>query len=339
MTPDLEILHFEMARMRYFEEALGDLWRRGLISGEMHLGVGEEAIAAGIAAHLEAGDGLALDYRPTPVLVGRGLDLESMLREMLGSEEGLCRGHGGHMHLLSPEHLALSTGIVGSTAPLGLGLALSAQVLRPGRVAIAVFGDGAANQGMVMESLNLARVWKLPVVFVCKDNGWAVTTRSSHLTAGSLAGRARAFGLPVRTLDGRDVNNVWKAAGWAIDRARRGRGPTFLLMRCRRPRGHFEDDQLVRAVRHPGELARLMPDLMRKSIASGAGVRHRIEAWRTVIATIVRVAVDQWLSRWDPLRRSRSRIGKEKAAELEARARSEIDAAVDAALSGIGATP
>lgn len=339
MTPDLEALYLDMARMRYFEEALGELWGRGLISGEMHLGVGEEAIAAGIAAHLESGDGLALDYRPTPLLVGRGLDLESMLLEMLGSEEGLCRGHGGHMHLLSPEHLALSTGIVGSTAPLGIGLALASQVLRPGRVAIAVFGDGAANQGMVMESLNLARVWKLPVVFVCKDNGWAVTTRSSRLTAGSLSGRARAFGLPVRTLDGRDVTSVWKAAGWAIDRARRGRGPTFLLMRCRRPRGHFEDDQLVRAVRHPVELARLMPDLMRKSVAPGAGVRHRIGAWGTVIATILRVAADQWLSRWDPLRRSRPRVGKEKASELEVRARSEIDAAVDAALAASGAAP
>lgn len=339
MIPDLEALHFEMARMRYFEEALGDLWRRGIISGEMHLGVGEEAIAAGLTAHLEAGDGLALDYRPTPVLVGRGLDLESMLLEMLGSDEGLCRGHGGHMHLLSPEHLSLSTGIVGSTAPLGSGLALAAQVLRPGRVAIAVFGDGAVNQGMVMESLNLAKVWELPVVFVCKDNGWAVTTRSSHFTAGSLARRARAFGLPVRTLDGRDVSNVWKSARWAIDRARRGRGPTFLLMRCRRPRGHFEDDQLVRAVRHPGELARLMPDLMRKSVAPGAGVLDRIGAWGTVIATIVRVAADQWLSRWDPLRRTRARIGKEKAAELEGQARSEIAAAVAAALADIGVVP
>lgn len=337
MTPDLDALHLEMARMRHFEEALGELWKRGMISGEMHLGVGEEAIAAGVAAHLEEGDGLALDYRPTPLLVGRGLDLGSLLLEMLGAEEGLCRGHGGHMHLLSPEHLALSTGIVGSTAPLGLGLALSAQVLRPGRVAIAVFGDGAANQGMVMESLNLAKVWELPVVFVCKDNGWAVTTRSSHFTGGSLAGRARAFGLPVRTLDGRNVEAVWKAAGWAIDRARRGRGPTFLLMRCRRPRGHFEDDQLVEAVRHPVELARLMPDLLRKSVAPGANLRRRLGAWATVIATIVRVAADQWLSRWDPLRRSRSRIGKEKAAELEAHARNEIDAAVGDALARIGA--
>lgn len=339
MKPDRPALHLEMARMRRFEEALGELWRRGLISGEMHLGVGEEAIAAGLAAHLVDGDALALDYRPTPLLVGRGLDVETMLLEMLGSEDGLCRGHGGHMHLLSREHLALSTGIVGSTAPLGLGLALAAQMLRPGRVAISVFGDGAANQGMVLESLNLAVVWNLPVVFVCKDNGWAVTTRSRRFTAGSLPDRARAFELPVRTIDGRDVEAVWRAGGWAIDRARAGHGPSFLLMRCRRPRGHFEDDQLVEAVRHPRRLGRLLPELARKSMAPGAGPGQRSAAAWTMTKTITRVAADQWLTRWDPLRVSRSRLGRGVAADLEAKAGAEIAAAVERASRGIGVVP
>jgi pyruvate dehydrogenase E1 component alpha subunit len=337
MKLDRAALHFEMARMRRFEEALAELWQRGLISGEMHLGVGEEAIAAGLAAHLGDGDALALDYRPTPLLVGRGLDLEAMLLEMLGSEEGLCRGHGGHMHLLSPDHLALTTGIVGSSAPLGLGLALAAQLLRPGRVAIAVFGDGAANQGMVLESLNLAVVWDLPLVFVCKDNGWAVTTRSRQLTAGSLAGRARAFGLPVQTVDGRNVESVWKAGRWAVARARAGHGPSFLLLKCRRPRGHFEDDQLVQAVRHPSRLGRLLPDLLRKSVVPGAGARQRLAAWWTVARTITRVATDVWVAGWDPLRISRSRLGRSTAAELESTASSEVAVSVARALHTIGA--
>lgn len=331
-----EALHLQMARMRHFEEALGRLWHRGLISGEMHLGVGEEGIAAGLVAQLRDGDALSLDYRPTPILVGRGVDLDSMLLEMLGSPDGLCGGHGGHMHLLSREHLAHTTGIVGSTAPVGLGLALSAQLLRPGRVAISVFGDGAANQGMVMESLNLAAVWKLPVVFVCKDNGWAVTTRSRSLTAGGLAARARSFGMPVLEADGRDVRAVWRVARRAVDRARRGGGPTFLILGCRRPRGHFEDDQLVDAVRHPSRFRQLLPEIVGKSRVEGASRRERAAALRQVSATVGRVAMDQWLTRWDPLRTSRRRLGRRVAADLEARAAAEVSAAVERALAGTG---
>jgi TPP-dependent pyruvate/acetoin dehydrogenase alpha subunit len=337
--PDLPGLHLQMARMRRLEEALGELWHRGLLSGELHLGVGEEAIAAGVTAHVEDGDALALDYRPTPFLLGRGLDLRSLVLEMLGAEEGLCRGRGGHMHLFSPEHLALSTGVVGSTAPLGLGLALSAQQLRPGRVAWSVFGDGAANQGMVLESLNLAAVWRLPLVLLCKDNGWAVTTRSSALTAGTLAGRARAFGLQVVTADGRDVEQVWHAAGTAVRRARSGGGPTFLLVGCRRPRGHFEDDPLVDAVRHPSRLAELLPELARQGLASGSRPGERVAAAWSVTRTMSRVAADQWLTRWDPLRRSRHRLGASTAEALETRAATEVDAAVAAALACAGVAP
>ncbi|MFW2339414.1 MAG: thiamine pyrophosphate-dependent enzyme, partial [Acidimicrobiia bacterium] len=111
-------LYQQMVKMRLFEEALGDLWLAGLISGEMHLGIGEEGIVAGVLAHMETGDGLALDHRPTPALVGSGVDLEAMALEMLGSDEGLCRGRGGHLHLFDPEHMAASSGIVGAAAPL-----------------------------------------------------------------------------------------------------------------------------------------------------------------------------------------------------------------------------
>ncbi len=159
-----------MVEVRAFELACARLWDLGLIPGEMHLGVGEEAIVAGVMAHVRDGDAIAFDHRSGPPLVARGVDLESLLLEMLGDERGLCRGRGGHMHFLAPEQLAAGTGIVGATAPLACGFALAAERLRPGAVAVAFFGDGAANQGALLEAFNLAAAWKLPVVFVCKDN-------------------------------------------------------------------------------------------------------------------------------------------------------------------------
>jgi pyruvate dehydrogenase E1 component alpha subunit len=328
----LEQLYLQMTRMRRFEEALADLYAGGYVSGEMHLGIGEEAIAAGIAANLREGDALALDYRPTPVLVGRGVDLGSMLAEVLGSEQGLCRGHGGHMHLYSPEHLAVSTGIVGSPAPLGAGLAMAAARFRPGSVAVATFGDGAANQGMVLETLNLAVVWKLPVVFVCKDNGWAVTTRSSRLTGGTLIRRARAFGMPAVTVDGRDVTRVEETMRRSMDRARRGRGPSFVLARCRRPRGHFEDDPLVRAVRHPSELWAMLPELL----GGNSGVTPRVRALARFGRTLLQVAVDQWMTRWDPLQRAARRLSAETTHRLALEASAEMNEAMRWALEQTG---
>lgn len=329
-------LYRQMARIRAVEEALGELWARGLVSGEMHLGVGEEAIAAGTVAHLRDGDAMSLDYRPTPALVARGVDVTSIIAEALGSEQGLCRGYGGHMHLYTPEYLAASTGIVGSPAPLAAGLALAGRRLRPGSVTLAFFGDGAVNQGMVMESLNLATVWRLPVVFVCKDNGWAVTTRSSKLTGGTVAGRARAFGMPATVVDGKDVTKVWKAAGKAVDRARRGGGPSFIVARCRRPRGHFEDDPLVRAVRHPSELWARLPELTGSSSRSKTELGGRLSALTQFIRTLIQVAFEQWILRWDPLRRTARALDSEMVRRIEADVAAEVDEAVDRALAGVG---
>ncbi|HIE17111.1 MAG TPA: hypothetical protein EYP71_02845 [Dehalococcoidia bacterium] len=166
MQPDLWSLYRQMLRSRRFEEAVTSLWEQGKISGEMHLGVGEEAIAAGVAAHVRDGDAMALDHRGTPLMVARGVDPVLLLREFLGKGDSLCGGRGGHMHLFSGEHLVASSGIVGATGPVAAGFALAAQLLHPGRIAVAFFGDGAMNQGMLLESLNLAVAWKLP------DKGW-----------------------------------------------------------------------------------------------------------------------------------------------------------------------
>ncbi|RKX74516.1 MAG: thiamine pyrophosphate-dependent dehydrogenase E1 component subunit alpha, partial [Spirochaetes bacterium] len=215
-----------MLKSRLFEEAVSKLWYDGLISGEMHLGTGEEAIIAGVITHLKDGDAMALDHRPTAAMLMRGVDPVLILREMLGFPDGLCSGMGGHMHLFSREHLAASSGIVGAEGPTAAGFALAAQYLRPGSVAVAFFGDGAMNQGMLMESMNLASVWRLPLLFVCKDDGWAITTQSHRVTGGDLKERARGLGVPAFEVDGADASAVWEAALKAIESARSGEGPT-----------------------------------------------------------------------------------------------------------------
>ena len=193
MPPDLWSLYALMLKSRLFEEAIAKLWHDGLISGEMHLGTGEEAIIAGVVANLREGDAMALDHRGTAALLMRGVDPVLLAREMLGYPDGLCGGMGGHMHLFSKEYLAASSGIVGAEGPAAAGFALAAQYSRPGAVAVAFFGDGAMNQGMLMESMNLASVWNLPVLFVCKDDGWAITTQSVKMTGGDLNQRAQVW--------------------------------------------------------------------------------------------------------------------------------------------------
>ena len=158
VMPELRFLYAQMLKSRLFEEAIAKLWHDGLVSGEMHLGTGEEAIMAGVVTQLQDGDAMALDHRGTAALLMRGVDPVLILRELLGYADGLCGGMGGHMHLFSKEHLAASSGIVGSSGPAAAGFALAAQHLRPGTVAVAFFGEGAMNQGMLLEAINLAAV-------------------------------------------------------------------------------------------------------------------------------------------------------------------------------------
>ena len=225
MLPEHWSLYALMLQSRRLEEAIAQLWHDGLISGEMHLGTGEEAIIAGVVAHLREGDAMALDHRGTAALLMRGVDPVLILRELLGRPDGLCGGMGGHMHLFSKEHLAASSGIVGAAGPAAAGFALAAQHLNPGAMAVAFFGESAMNQGMLLESLNLASAWKLPVLFVCKDDSWGITTQSNTVTGGELNQRAAGLGVPAVQVDGREVGAVWDAARLATKRARSGVGP------------------------------------------------------------------------------------------------------------------
>ncbi|MEJ2677829.1 MAG: thiamine pyrophosphate-dependent dehydrogenase E1 component subunit alpha [Gemmatimonadota bacterium] len=326
-------LYRAMARVRAFELLLLGLWEEGRISGEMHLGTGEEAVAAGLSAHLRDGDALALDHRPTPFMLLRGVDPVAMVREMLGREDGLCRGRGGHMHLFSKAHRAASSGIVGAAAPTGAGFALAAQRLRPGSVALALFGEGAMNQGMVMETLNLAVVWRLPLLFVCKDNGWAITTDSSKVTAGDVQERAAAFGLPTVATDGLDPVAVYEAAGAAVERARSGQGPTFLLARCARLDSHMAGFVMDRVANRPiSEGGAVLRQVAGAALArGGARFAERLASLGSVTERLLHSRAEHRQSATDPLRQARRRW-KDRAGELDA-----IDAEVVEEIAAIRA--
>jgi pyruvate dehydrogenase E1 component alpha subunit len=320
MPFDLWSLYALMLRSRLFEEAIAKLWHEGLISGEMHLGTGEEAIIAGVVAHLRDDDALALDHRGSAALLMRGIDPALLLREMLGYPDGLCGGMGGHMHLYSKERLVASSGIVGAAGPTAAGFALAAQYLRPGTVAVAFFGEGSINQGMLMESMNLASVWNLPVVFVCKNDSWSITTQSNQVTGGSLGDRARGLGISPVEVDGYDVTAVWEAADKAIERARSGQGPTFLHARCVHLEGHFLGFQLIRAVRSPlKEVPGMMGPLLQSFLwPGGTPLRERLAGLKTVNSAFLSTLRDPRRdSANDPIPRVRASLQSEPARLLE----------------------
>lgn len=329
MPPDLWSLYGMMLKSRLFEEAVAQLWQAGRISGEMHLGTGEEGVIAGVMAHLQDGDALALDHRGSAALLMRGVDPVLILRELLGDPDGLCGGQGGHMHLFSKEHLAASSGIIGAGGPAAVGFALAAQVLRPGSVAVAFFGEGAMNQGMMLEALNLAATWSLPVVFVCKDDGWSITAQSDQMTGGSLVERARGLGVTTVEADGREVAEVWEAADGAIQRARSGQGPAFLLARCVHFEGHFLGFQLIRIARNPlGEGGKLAGPLAQSFLRpGGAGWGERLAGQRAILDTLQATRRDPRRDPAnDPLLRVKLRLKDkpDRLQELENQIRGEI---------------
>ena len=340
MPPDLWSLYSLMLKSRLYEEAIAQLWNDGLISGEMHLGTGEEAIIAGVVAHLREGDAMALDHRGTAALLMRGVGPVPILRELLGYPDGICGGMGGHMHLFSKEFLAASSGIVGAEGPTAVGFALSAHYLRQGAIAVAFFGDGAMNQGMLMESINLASVWNLPVLFVCKDDGWAITTQSKGVTGGDLNERARGLGVPAVEVDGFDASKVWEASCSAIERARSGQGPTFLHARCVHFEGHFLGFQLIRMVRNPlREIPGIAIPLTKSFLhPGGAGLGERLAGLKTVITAVLATMRDPRRdSANDPIRHARITLQSDpvRLQELEDKAAIEVNNALESALAEV----
>ena len=340
MPIDLWSLYALMLKSRLFEESVTQLWKEGLISGEMHLGTGEEAIIAGVVTHLEEQDAMALDHRGTAAMLMRGIDPILILRELLGKPDGLCGGMGGHMHLFSKPHLTASSGIVGAEGPTAAGFALAAQYLNPGAISVAFFGEGAMNQGMLMESLNLAAVWQLPVVFVCKDDSWSITTQSDTVTGGDLSDRSEWLGVPGMYLDGCDVAEVWEAARKAIARARAGEGPYFLHARCVHFEGHFLGYQLIRAVRHPlREMPKITIPLTQSFLrTSGASWGERLAGLKSVLSAVLSTLRDPRKDPDnDPVKRARNALqsDKERLHVLEDETEAEVGNIIELAMEDL----
>ncbi len=318
-----------MLRSRLFEEAITKLWEEGYISGEMHLGIGEEAIIAGVVSHLIPGDAISTDHRSTAPFIMRGIKPEALLLEFLGHPKGLCSGIGGHMHLFSKENLITSSGIVGAAGPSAVGFAFVSKYKKLNNIAIAFFGEGAMNQGMLLESMNLASVWNLPVLFVCKDNGWAITTRSNEVTAGKLVERANSFGVKGIEVDGTNVETVWETINAIISNLRSGRKqPFFLLAHCARREGHFLGDPLLRFHKSPvKEFGEVTGPLM-KAVLSRKGARpdKRMIGLEKILLLIAKSRA-QRKNLWDPLNVTRKQLvhRKIKITEIENSIQEEIN--------------
>jgi pyruvate dehydrogenase E1 component alpha subunit len=216
---------------------------KGLVPGEMHLSAGQEPVAAGVCAHLTTDDAVTATHRPHHMAIAHGVDLRRMTAEIFGREAGLGRGRGGHMHLFDPDTHFSCSGIIAEGYPPALGQAFAFQRRGSDRVAVAVTGEGAANQGAFHESLNLGALWSLPVVFVVEDNDWAISVpREGSTAVRSNAARAAAYGMPGERVEDNDVEAVYEAAKKAVARARAGQGPSLIEVHTLRLWGHFEGD-------------------------------------------------------------------------------------------------
>jgi len=230
--------------IRAFEEKASELYARGRIRGLLHLGIGQEAVAAGAAAALRREDRVFAGHRAHAHALAKGADPARLLAELAGRATGYCGGKGGSMHVAAPEvGFVTATGIVAGNIPLALGSAWAATLDRSGVVSVVFFGDGAGQTGSFHESLNIAALWRLPLVLVCENNGYAeFSPLSAHTNVERLARHAETYGIPTENVDGNDVLAVRAAVDAAVRRARSGGGPTFVEALTYRLRGHYEGD-------------------------------------------------------------------------------------------------
>ncbi len=234
-------LYRDMLRIRLVEEQIGKDAKAGNIPGPVHLYIGQEAVAVGFCSQLTDSDWIASTHRGHGHYLARGGDSKLLMAEIYGRETGMCKGHGGSMHVADfSKGIIGANGIVGAGISITTGAAWAAQLDGNGAVGVAFFGDGAANQGVLCEALNVAMLWKLPVIFVCENNGFSEFSPSSTVTAGSIVDRAKPYGAAHEAVDGNDLIEVWQCAARAIKRARGGDGPTLVEARTYRQRGHVE---------------------------------------------------------------------------------------------------
>jgi pyruvate dehydrogenase E1 component alpha subunit len=244
----LRRMYRTMRLIRAFEEKVDALRTSGRLQGSLHLYVGQEAVATGVCARLNDDDYVASTHRGHGHAIAKGVDVSRMMAELYGRTTGTNHGKGGSMHIADTSVGMLgATGIVGAGTPIALGAALSARTRHTQQVSVAFFGDGAMGQGPIYECLNMAAIWKLPLIFVCENNGYAESTSAEYaLSTRDLSRRAAAFEVPAFVVDGQDVFAVYERMGEAVERARSGEGPTFLECKTYRYYGHFLGDDPLR---------------------------------------------------------------------------------------------
>lgn len=237
-------MYQKMLEIRIFEDRVHELFATGVLPGFVHLYAGEEAVAAGVCAHLTNKDSITSTHRGHGHCIAKGCDLDGMMAEIFGKVTGLCKGKGGSMHIADLDKGMLgANGIVGGGFPLACGSALTAKYKKTKDVSVCFFGDGAQNHGTFHEGLNLAAIWNLPVVFIAENNGYAEATPFTYASScKSIVDRAIGYNIPGVKVDGKDVLAVYQAAEEAIERARHGEGPTLIECVTYRNYGHFEGD-------------------------------------------------------------------------------------------------
>ncbi|MGH8034232.1 MAG: thiamine pyrophosphate-dependent dehydrogenase E1 component subunit alpha [Lysobacterales bacterium] len=282
-TRERQLAMYErMALIRRVEEQLSADFKAGKLPGAAHLYIGQEAVAVGVCENLSDTDKIASTHRGHGHFLAKGGDPRTLMAEIYGKRTGICKGMGGSMHVAD-----FSKGIIGANGIVGAGLAITtgaawaAKMDGKGRVAVCFFGDGAANQGVFMESLNVSTLWNLPVIFVCEHNMWSEFSPAATVTSGEIVDRARAFGLPSTVVDGNDVTAVWRATADAVARARSGGGPSFIEAKTYRIHGHLEaevhflsstyrTEEEIQAWRERDPIARFRQELLSTKVAQAA---------------------------------------------------------------------
>ncbi|PPR23469.1 MAG: Acetoin:2,6-dichlorophenolindophenol oxidoreductase subunit alpha [Alphaproteobacteria bacterium MarineAlpha10_Bin2] len=240
-------MHRTMCRIRYFEEAASAKYKEGVLPGFIHLSIGQEACAAGVCATLQDSDYITSTHRGHGHCLAKGGDAKRMMAELFAKQAGYSQGRGGSMHIADVAVGMLgANGIVGQSMPLGVGAALTAQVTGSGAVAVAFFGEGASGAGVAHEAMNMASLWRLPLVFFCESNRYAeLSPYEIHVPIANVADRAPAYDMPGVTIDGGDAAAVYETMAEAVARARAGQGPSLVEAKTYRWHGHYEGDPEV----------------------------------------------------------------------------------------------
>lgn len=298
-TEKLLWMYTNMLKIRRFEERVGELFAAGKIPGFVHLYIGEEAVATGVCAHLRKDDYITSTHRGHGHLISKGGDLKLMMAELFGKRTGYCKGKGGSMHIADVDLGILgANGIVGGGPPIATGAALAAKYKGTDQVAVCFLGDGASNQGTFHEGVNMASIWKLPVIFVVENNMYGISlSQTRSMRVQDIADRAAAYDIPGFVVDGNDVIAVYEAAGEAIQRARAGEGPALIECKTYRYRGHFEGDPMIYRTREEEEMwkakdpiPRFEAKLMEMGVLSEAQAREINERIIAQVEEAVRFA-------------------------------------------------